>query len=640
VLGATALVFGQPPAAPSIPEIKTSRVDEIARQLTARPVFFTPPFSDRVFWDARAREKSVVLLLANADRLAAEPIPELDAPLFAEYSRTGVRKSYELPFSERTHRLNVFLFAEGLSASGRYLSVIERELAAILDEPTWAAPAHVQGQSDWTRCRQVIDLAAAARAWSVATTDFLLGDRLAPATRARIRAEVRDRVLMPYAKRAREGGHAEHLFRWMTGLSNWNAVCNAGVCGAALLLCETPVERAWFAAAFETLTGRFLDGYAGDGYCHEGIGYWVYGFGHYAMAAEAIRLSTSGAIDLSMQNEKVRRIGRFGADWEIIGGMYPPFGDSKMERPPPAWLDAFCTRRYGAAAGVAEDRSPDGLSYYRHGLGAHLFVTAFDLASSRSVGSASPAPPPPPRSWYPEGGALVARSTEPGRGLAVAFKGGDNGQSHRHHDLGSYVVLCDGEPLLIDPGRDTYVRDTFSEKRFTSGLMNSFGHPVPRVAGRLQRDGAEARAVTVRTVFTDDIDVWEIDLTSAYDVPELEQLTRTFTFSRANGGRLEIRDRVTFRTPQIFGSALILSPDQRRETMDTGSCRVHGKTTHVHVSWIAIADGRTEAAAVKEEPVFGIVPEEGAKAVRIGLDLAAPAREATLTVVITPRPRA
>jgi hypothetical protein len=66
---------------------------------------------------------------------------------------------------------------------------------------------------------------------------------------------------------------------------------------------------------------------------------------------------------------------------------------------------------------------------------------------------------------------------------------------------------------------------------------------------------------------------------------------------------------------------------------------VHGKTTHVNVSWTAIADGRTEAATVKEEPVFGIIPEEGPKALRIGIDLATPAREATLTVVITPRLR-
>ncbi len=623
-----------PKLPPPIPPIDEARVREISGLMENHPVFFTPRFSDRVFWNARAREKSVDVLAAEANRLAALPVPELTATLFARYFATGERAPYEQTFSERSHRLNVFLFAEGLSANTRYLPVIERELAAILDEPTWASPAHVQGQSDWTRCRQVIDLAAAARAWSLATTDFLLGDRLAPATRARIRAEIRDRVLGPYAARALRGGQAEHLFRWMTGVSNWNAVCNAGVCGAALLLCETKAERAWFAAAFEAFTRRFIDGYADDGYCHEGIGYWVYGFGHYAMAAEAVRLSTAGVVDLASRSDKIRRIGRFGANWSIDGKLYPAFGDAHMDNPPPAWLNDFCARRYGVSASSPAARAPDGLSYFRHGLGAHLFVTAFDLASPSPASGAAAASHMPPRSWYPEGGALVARRANPTRGLAVALKGGDNGQPHCHHDLGSFVVLCDGEPLLLDPGRDTYVRDTFSEKRFTSGIMNSFGHPVPRVAGRFQRGGSEARAVTIRADFTDENDTWEIDLTSAYDVPELERLRRTFTFSRSDGGRLEIRDHVVFHRPQTFGSALILDPALHHEAMEAG-CRVRGGTAAVTVRWRAKTDGTAGAVHVNEEPVFGIVPSEGPKALRIGLELAAPVREATLTVVVT-----
>ena len=56
----------------------------------------------------------------------------------------------------------------------------------------------------------------------------------------------------------------------------------------------------------------------------------------------------------------------------------------------------------------------------------------------------------------------------------------------------------------------------------------------------------------------------------------------------------------------------------------------------VAVKWIASADGHAAMIATHEEPVFGIVPEEGPKAMRVGIDLAAPVREATLTLVITP----
>ena len=43
---------------------------------------------------------------------------------------------------------------------------------------------------------------------------------------------------------------------------------------------------------------NFLKGFTPDGYCGEGTGYWNYGFGHYVLLSEEIRLATGGQIDL------------------------------------------------------------------------------------------------------------------------------------------------------------------------------------------------------------------------------------------------------------------------------------------------------------------------------------------------------
>ena len=88
--------------------------------------------------------------------------------------------------------------------------------------------------------------------------------------------------------------------------------------------------------------------------------------------------------------------------------------------------------------------------------------------------------------------------------LALAAKGGHNGESHNHNDLGSYVVTVDGVIVMVDPGSEVYTQRTFSDRRDESDACNSFGHPVPVVAGSLQRVGRDAQTRTVATRFADD----------------------------------------------------------------------------------------------------------------------------------------
>ena len=196
-------------------------------------------------------------------------------------------------------------------------------------------------------------------------------------------------------------------------------------------------------------------------------------------------------------------------------------------------------------------------------------------------------------------------------------------------------IINDGVLVLTDLGADAYVKDTFGPKRYTSEVINSFGHPVPRVAGRLQLTGANAKAVTVRTDFTEDRDVWEQDITSAYDAPGLLSLTRTFIFTRTGGGKLEVVDHVKFDRPQSFGTAIILRPGQSRKSTGENRFQVSadGKTVEV-----ALATDSTSALMMKEDPIIGIVPSSGSHGTRVGIDLAEPVTEATIRMTITPVP--
>ena len=102
-----------------------------------------------------------------------------------------------------------------------------------------------------------------------------------------------------------------------------------------------------------------------------------------------------------------------------------------------------------------------------------------------------------------------------------------------------------------DPGAEIYSPRTFNSRRYEGELLNSFGHPVPRIAGKLQKEGKDSRAFVERKSFTDDEDVVTLDITSAY--PEVENLAkaqRTFLYRRASGddpGFVTITDAIAFK---------------------------------------------------------------------------------------------
>jgi hypothetical protein len=210
---------------------------------------------------------------------------------------------------------------------------------------------------------------------------------------------------------------------------------------------------------------------------------------------------------------------------------------------------AYVGRRLGLpAAGKLTGES--GLA-----LGLLLASLPPDVPVARPLDRASD---DPLRSFFPGGGVLIARNPPAvAPAFAVALKGGNNDEPHNHNDVGSFSVVLGREMVICDPGGEVYTRRTFSPHRYDSKVLNSYGHAVPVVAGQLQQTGAAARGVILETNSTDAADVFKLDLRSAYAVPSLQQLERTFTFRRGAHPALEVRDAVKFSTPGSFETALI-----------------------------------------------------------------------------------
>ena len=606
--------------------LDSSRIKALAEMLPESPVGVGRPITDRRAWDEVAQSSAFREVVSQAEELGSQPIPELPDDLYLEFSRTGNRSRYQRVYSRRHSRVPALVLAECIENRGRFLEAVREAIGAVCEEKTWVLPAHDRSLANFKGTTIEIDLSSSATAWNLATADYWLGEKLGEPTRKLIRNELERRCFGPMESYVATG---RPRLWWATGTNNWNAVCLAGVTGAALSVIEPPQRRASFVAAAEKYVQNFLDGFTDDGYCSEGLGYWNYGFGHYVLLGETILQATGGRVDL-FSDPKVERIGRFGIRMEILPGVYPAFADCHVSSRPDVRTMAFLSRRFGWGLEEFERQGlllAGGRSSSLFTLGLH----GFENSASRRPAAQGTSTEQPLRDWFSDAGILICRPAPAGdRGLGVALKGGHNNEHHNHNDVGSFVVALGARTPLVDPGSETYTARTFSSKRYDSRVLNSFGHPVPLVAGKLQKSGRAAAAQVIRTDFTDKEDTVVLDLRAAYAVEGLEQLERTFVFSRQAGGRLTVTDEVRLAAPQSFGTALVTFSEWRKA--GPGTLIVGSGPGAVRVE----IDAGAQPPAVEPEKIEEDLP--GPKIpTRLGIHLTQPVTEARITLVITPQ---
>ncbi len=389
----------------------------------------------------------------------------------------------------------------------------------------------------------------------LAETLYLIGDKLDPSVRGRIGDALRQRLLDPFRRKLTTGKGC-----WWLGSvnnpkqNNWNAVCLAGVVGGALMLVPDKTERALYVAAGEHYSDYYLNSFTSDGYCEEGVGYWDYGFGQFAVLREEIVQATGGKVDL-FSNPRVAAMALFGIRIRIGPDAIPPFGDCRFGSKPDAGLLSYCNDTM--ALGL--DMAPFS------GNGARIVDTLMTATPCSTRLHARINADDPLRTLFPKPGVLACRPA-PGSAchLGIGIKAGGNG-NHSHNDIGSYAIAIGNDEPTGDPGGPhMYNGATFGPHRYDYKILNSFGHPVPVVAGQLQIEAARARPVVLSTAFTGNRDQVTIDMTSAYHVPALKRLTRTMTYSRAGAGQIEIIDNATFSGPSAFEDALITHGDWKQ----------------------------------------------------------------------------
>lgn len=601
-----------------------ARLREIEAALPAHPQGWGAPAADRATWKRAATTIPARELVQAAAEALLEPSPVIPDELYLRYSRDGNRVEFQQANLRRLHRMNLFAWAEAVEARGRFVAALREEITAILAERTWVLPAHDPKLNNFEGRWTEVDLMAGMKGWSLATVAGWHAEALGPELVARIDAELRRRVIAPFLARTRGEASADTDGMWWDRAdNNWNSVCHAGVVGTALARLESRAERAAVVAAAELNLPHYLAGFTPDGYCSEGIGYWNYGFGHFTMLSETLRRAT-GNVVRPLASDHALRVAAYPWGLQILPGVFPAFADMNPAERPSTW--------FGALAVMQGHPQPLGMKQWNLSVNdlrsQMIYESAMKVFLPLLTEGLPAAPAPQVRRahyWFPDAQVYTGRAAPD---FGAAIKGGHNQEHHNHNDVGSFVVARADRAVLVDPGLEVYTQRTFSDRRYDSRVLNSYGHSVPVVAGELQRTGREFAAKILSATFSEAEDVVVLDLTGAYAVPALKSLLRTFTLRRGAKPEIVIFDAVEFATPSTFEGALITF-EQHRER-GPGRLQVGSGAAALRVLVESTAPWQLRAETLTED-----LPG-GRKPTRLGLALTEPVTRATLTVTIRP----
>ena len=511
------------------------------------------------------------------DRYRREPVEIPSYTAYAAWAREGERGRFDAAMYSLRTRLNMMCVAVLLDIDGAK-ELYEDALYVFLHLPTWSLAAHhfdrifsdtwddiPRGPFDETgrirglgRSRkQCLDLCSTSAAFGIAESCQMLEGRVEGSLLRWARQECFDRVLGNFMSLA-PFPHFE------INPNNWSGVCLSSIGGAAIYLIIEPKTLA--PVIMRVLEGLsvHLGGYYDDGASPEGFGYWQYGFEYFLMFADLLKARTGGRIDL-LQDEKVRRIAGFGADCCLPDGLKLPFGDCSVRG---IYNEAI--RRFIGAMGLPVPDEGDTLASFKSDF-EHGNLLIRDLAWDMR-------PVPQARQWprsavYPVSEMYMGFYRTTADPVCLMVKGGNNGESHNHNDVGNYVIMRGRRMLAADISGGKYSKDYFGDKRYTFFGTRSAGHNLPMIDGAEQigHGSCRCRAFTVET--RGGKDVVTMDLTGTLKAESLTALTRRVEGDPGTGS-IRIRDSFSLNRPAQIKDRVIL-PGGAKKTAP-GAWRVGG----------------------------------------------------------------
>lgn len=447
-----------------------------------------PSFPDK----SSAQGKSII---AEGEKALEYEPKILPLSKYIMFTENGDRHEYESVYFERRSMLLHLLLAELCEKSGRFTEKMMDLLFAVLEESTWVIPAHNYSADDKIDVKiaqmpepvgenvWAIDLFSAATGALVALIYYFMRDsfekKIPGLFNRRIHYELEKKLIRPYLSTTQ--------LWWMgyrtESVNNWNPWINSSMLTVAAYSVHDDETRRALARKCAECINFYTDCLPADGGCDEGPNYWgaagacvvnfaEIGFdmtgGKYSVFRDPLLTDTVKYItkvniagnyyfncaDAHAESEQeygfIRRFGKLSGDNVIYG-----FGNEMMKNS--GILSIGNAHRPESRLRMMLDTEPDMNISYSADKTAYLPTLQI---------------------------AAVRESENVKKGFYLGIKGGHNAENHNHFDVGNFIVYCDGEPMIIDPGVGTYTKFTFiSETRYKMFAFRTEDHNLPEING-------------------------------------------------------------------------------------------------------------------------------------------------------------
>ena len=501
-----------------------------------------PSYSQRDAWDAypaSVRQHFVTM----AESMLGQPWEQLTATAYMDFVRNGNRSRYQDVCFGRLKNVFALMMAECLEGKGRFVDDLINGVWVLCEQSTWVVPAHNNHMfKTWENALPdiqpevvYIDLFAAETGSLLTWVLYFLGevlDQQTPLVTKRIRHELNQRLIKPFLASDKMGWMGFHLDP-QHRVNNWNPWILSNLLPVFALVASPELRAAGIQKTLQAID-HFIDGYAPDGGCDEGPGYWNVAGGSLLDYLEILQGLTGGAVQV-FDEPKIRNIAAFVHKAHIAGPYFVNFADASAKAKPAfdlayrmgKLMSDNDLRDFGAAMFKPEGQNESN--------GWNLFRTLRRYQVFQEIASIKVAAPLVRDVWLPDLEFAVARCKAGSHeGLYWVAKGGHNDESHNHNDVGHFMVFFDGQPVLVDAGVEVYRAQTFSPQRYEIWTMQSSYHNLPEVNGVQQMAGRSYAAKAVTYIATENQVNLGLDLQAAYPADSgIRRWRREFTYHRS-----------------------------------------------------------------------------------------------------------
>ena len=378
---------------------------------------------------------------------------------------------------------------------------------AYLNDYTWAPLGHYTEQYYGKTPKDfdfgLIDIFAASASFALAEIKSLFRDRFPRLLIDRITYEIRRRTIEPYLERK---------FFWESHDNNWTAVCTGAVGG--VLMYEDPELFFKCQERLHASMECYLASYKNDGMCVEGVGYWSFGFGFFASYALLEREITNGEVDWFKQ-PKVKEIARFVGKMFLQRNVMATYSDSGLESKYSVGLPHLLKTVYGdeiEKLPIEHGTVVHDNTHFNFALRSFIYYSEANNAKEMATDI----------TYSVENSCYFTKRT-PKYGFTV--KGGNNGESHNHIDVGSFILARNNKQIICDIGAGMYEPGYHTEQRYTFFNPSAYSHNIPIFDG-IGEDSIKRDDVYVNYDWENKIAT--LDITDAYGLDFVKKVERQF----------------------------------------------------------------------------------------------------------------